>query len=581
MFGILSAVAVFSQAAPPARATPACDSGTPADRPASARLAFAAYRRGQWDLYSMDESGANLRQLTDDPFEDRDPAYSPDGTKMAYASRRDRNWDVYVMDLSTGQQTRFTDHPAYDGAPAWSPDGALVAFESARAEGLHVWLADADGGEQRNLTSDSPAGGFAPAWSPDGRRIAFTSWRNGTKDLFMVGLGNGALTQLTADGAAEEWPAWSPDGRRLAFVRNWLGQREIYVMDVAHGDAPSQAFTWFGRDESPIWGPDGDRIAFLNRRYDGEQLMVRAPGLPTEPPTSLSGVAWLDGRPTWSGQALNYGTPLPTLADTEASPLYAEDATPSQSGDGEPWDLVEVRGILLPTPDMTPYLSDQVDGSFLALSRRLADEVGYGFLGSLSEVYRPYQYSGDASEYASWHKGGRAIDTLFDFNGHDGQTLEIVRDDMAGETYWRVYLRCTDQSGACGRPLTANPWDYSYQARAEVAPDQGGIEKPATGLYYVDLTALMREYGWRRIPSWDVEDYSWTWHFKGFEYWHFQKTQDMTWYAAMQEVIAPSKLEEAFAYDRMLELGELPFHVALKGVPLPAAVRLEWSQLRQ
>ncbi|MEJ2558530.1 MAG: DPP IV N-terminal domain-containing protein [Anaerolineae bacterium] len=104
------------------------------------RLAFAAYRHSQWDLYSVDEAGGDLRQLTDDSYEDRDPAYSPDGTKLAFASRRDRNWDLYILDLVTGQQTRLTDHPAYDGAPAWNPDGTQVAFESFRAGDLRPYL---------------------------------------------------------------------------------------------------------------------------------------------------------------------------------------------------------------------------------------------------------------------------------------------------------------------------------------------------------------------------------------------------------------------------------------------------------
>ena len=69
---------------------------------ATSRLAFAAYRHGQWDLYSVDQSGGDLRQLTDDSHEENAPAFSPDGTKLAFASRRDRNWDIYVIDLATG-----------------------------------------------------------------------------------------------------------------------------------------------------------------------------------------------------------------------------------------------------------------------------------------------------------------------------------------------------------------------------------------------------------------------------------------------------------------------------------------------
>jgi TolB protein len=549
----------------------------------SSRLAFAAYRHGQWDLYSVDAGGADLRQLTDDGYEDRDPAYSPDGTKLAFASRRDRNWDIYVLDLATGQQTRLTDHPAYDGAPAWSPDGRQLAFESARAGNLDVWIVDVASGAQRNLTADSPAGDFAPAWSPDGTRIAFTSWRRDNKDLFVLDVQTGALTQLTDSQAAEEWPAWSPDGRQLAFVRNWLGEREVYSMAVsspAGKDASAQQVTWLGRADGPAWSPGGERLAVLHRRWDGEQLLSLVPGAAAQLPDYLTGVDWLDGRPTWGSSVLNYGTPLSTLADARPSPLYQEDLTPSRSGDGEPWDLVTVAGLKLPTPAMTPYLSDRVDESFAALRRRLAQEVGYDFLGQLSEATRPYDYFSDTSEYASWHKSGRAVDTLFDFNTQAGQVMEIARDDMGGETYWRVFLRCTDQSGTCGRPLTVNVWDYSYEARNKIAPDQGGIERPLLDGYYVDFTALAREYGWTRISSWNDEDFSWTWHFTAFEYWHYQRPDDLTWYQAMQEVYAPAKLEANFTYDLMLKEGENPFLIALKGVPLPASVRLWWASLR-
>jgi TolB protein len=572
MFG-LTIVLLLSNTARPAVAAPG----------GSSRLAFAGYRRGQWDLYSVDETGADLRQLTDDAHEDQDPAYSPDGTKLAFASRRDRNWDVFVLDLATGQQTRLTDHPAYDGAPAWSPDGRQIAFESFRAGDLDVWVADLTRGALANLTADSEAGDFAPAWSPDGGRIAFTSWRMGDKDLFALDIQTGALNQLTTSEAAEEWPAWSPDGLHLAFVRNWLGEREVYQMEVsapaAEGGAATQV-TWLGRTDGPTWSPGGDRLAVLHRRFDGEQLMGLAPGDLRQLPTRFTDVARLDGRPTWSDSAINFGTPGVTVVDLEPSPLYVEDLTPSRSGDGEPWDLVPVAGLELPTPAMTPYLSDRVDDSFYAFRRRLADEVGYDFLGQVSEVTRPYGFFSETSEYASWHKSGRALDTLFEYQTDDGQMTEIVRDDMGGETYWRILLRCADQSGACGRPVTVNTWDYGYKARAEIAPDQGGIEKPMLHGYYVDFTALAREYGWTRISSWNDEDFSWTWHFKAFEYWHYQKAEGLPWYATMQEVYAQYKLDRYFTYDQMLEVGDYPFLIALKGVPMPADARLWWASMQ-
>jgi TolB protein len=524
-----------------------------------------------------------LRQLTDDAAEDRDPAYSPDGTRLAFASRHDRNWDLYILDLQTGQQTRVTDHPDYDGSPSWSPDGKQIAFESYRAGDLDIWIVNLNSGALTNLTADSGAGDCAPAWSPDGSAIAFTSWRLGDKDLFVLDLESGSLAQLTNSQAAEEWPAWSPDGTRLAFVYNWLGEREVYVIDLSASDVETGAVTqatWLARADDPVWSPDGERLAVIHRRFDGEQVLGVTVGELSRLPERLTQVAWLDGRLTWNDVALNVGTPLSGLQESGPSPLYEEDLTPSQSGDGEPWDLLPVVGLQLPTLAMTPYLSDPVDDSFIALRSRLARELGYDFLGQVSEAARPYDFFSDTSEYASWHKSGRAIDTLFEYLTGDGQMMEIARDDMGGETYWRIFLRCANQSGACGRPITVNTWDYSYAARAEIAPDQGGIEKPVLYGYYVDFTSLAREYGWTRISSWNDEDFSWTWHFKAFEYWHYQKTDDLPWYAAMQEVYAQTKLDRYFTYQQMLEVGDYPFLIALKGVPLPADVRLWWESIQ-
>jgi TolB protein len=549
----------------------------------ASRLAFPAFRNGQWDLYSLDQSGGDLRQLTDDRHQDDAPAYSPDGTKLTFASRRDSNWDLYVLDLATGQERRLTEHPDYDGAPAWSPDGAQIAFESFRSGDLDVWVLDLESGGLTNLTADSEDGDFAPAWSPDGAQIAFTSWRRGDKDLFVLDVGTGALTQLTNSEAAEESPAWRPDGTRLAFVRDRLGEREVYTLDVssppAEGGAVTQ-ITWLGGAVGPVWSPDGERLAALHRRFDGEQIVWQSVDDTGQLPHRVTEIAWLDGRPAWGGSIIDYGTPVASLENSQPDALYVEDLTPSQSGDGEPWDLVTVPGLQRPAPLMTPYLSDRVDDSYTALRRRLADEVGYDFLGVVSEAWRPYDFFSDTSEYASWHKSGRAVDTLFDYNTDDGQVMELARDDMGGETYWRIWLRCTDQSGSCGRPITVNTWDYSYRARAEIAPEQGGIEKPIFQGYYVDLTAMAREYGWTRISSWNDENFSWTWHFKAFEYWHFQKTDGLPWYDSMQEVYAQAKLDDFFTYEQMIEVGDYPFLIALKGVPMPAEARLWWAAVR-
>jgi hypothetical protein len=149
-------------------------------------------------------------------------------------------------------------------------------------------------------------------------------------------------------------------------------------------------------------------------------------------------------------------------------------------------------------------------------------------------------------------------------------------------------LRCVDQTGNCGRPIVDRPWNYSRRARIEIAPEQGGIEKAPLSGYYLDMTALAREYGWQRISSYDDEDYSWTWHFLAFEYWHYQKrlsannktranSRAANWYQAMQDVYPPETLDRYFTWEKMRAINEDPHLIALKGVPLPLEARPWWA----
>lgn len=545
------------------------------------RIAFAGNRSGQWDIYSMAPDGSHLRQLTNTPFEDTDPAYSPDGTKMAFASRRDNNWDVYVLDLLTGQETRLTTSLHYDGAPTWNPGGTTIAYESFQNGNLDIWQLPLDGsGPPANLTANSEAGDFAPAWSPDGEHIAFTSWRNESKDLFLLNVNSGDVTPLTNAPTTEEWPVWHPAVDKLAFVVDNLGDREVFTLDVAHppaGGGPVEHVTWLGRTDGPAWSPDGETIAAIFHRWDGEILTVQTPGVRHELPRELTDVITMQGRLSWHGQPAEVGLPVSSLADTGVSALYQESLLVNSSG-AEPYNLVRQNDITTGTP----WLADTVDDSFQAWRTELRNETGYDFLAELSDASRDVAAYTETSQYASWHKSGRAVDTLFDYH-IDGQlTHEIIKEDYSGETYWRTYLRCLDQSGRCGRPLTATPWNYSARARTEVAPEQGGIEKTNLTGYYIDMTAIARQYGWDRISSYDDNDYSWTWHFLAFEYWHYQKRLEQesgasNWYQAMSHVYAKDTLDQYFTWQKMRQLGEDPHLIALKGVPLPLEIKPWWD----
>jgi len=589
IFPLVLILFLFGWSATPIR------SQTQPPSPREERIAFAAYRNGQWDIYSIALDGSDPRQLTNDAFEDTDPAYAPDGSKIAFASDRENNWDVYILDLLTGEETRLTNSPHYDGAPSWNPDGESLAYESYQNGDLDIWVTEYPGGIDTvgdgaavNLTAASLEGDFAPAWSPAGGAIAFTSWRRGSKDLFVVDGESGAITRLTHTATAEEWPTWHPQGDKLAFIIDDFGDREVFTLDVAEPPNEGGAVepvTWLGRTDGQVWSPAGDRLAAVFHRWDGEIIAIQTLGADHQLPHLLTGPIVVQGRLTWHAKTVNFGQKVATLTDTGASPLYAEQLFPNDDSDPEPYDLVRMNDV----ETGTPWLADTVNDSFLAWRFRIRAEVGYDFMSKLSDATRDLAQFSDTTQYASWHKSGRAIDTLFDYYLGAELAHEIVREDYSGNTYWRVFLRCVDQSGRCGRPLVANPWDYSARAREDVAPEQGGIEKENLSGYYLDFTAQGREYGWERISSYDDEEYSWTWHFLAFEYWHYQKMlangpnlqRRLTWYQAMSDIYPPEELEKYFTWERMRALGDDGHLIALKGVPLPLEAKPWWALVEQ
>ncbi|MEM7342699.1 MAG: hypothetical protein AAF485_00520 [Chloroflexota bacterium] len=565
------------------------------------RIAFSAYRNGQWDIYSIAADGSDPRQLTNTPGEETDPMYAPDGSAIAFAARREGNWDVYTLDLTTGEEQRLTSSPHYEGAPSWSPDGTRLAYESFQNENLDIWVLDVAGeGPAINLTEDTPEGDFSPAWSPDGQFIAFASWRLPpaerrpgaltNNNLFLIDIDDGTVTQLTNTPQAEAWPAWHPDGDRLAFMVDDLGDQEVFMLDINEPPAdggPLTPVTWLGRTDGPAWSPAGDVVAGVFHRWDGDFVMVVDPQADHELPVTVTEQAMIQGRLTWHAEVIDFGGIVGSLAGDGVSTAYEETIAEEHAAFSGSTNMVRLNDI----ETGTPWLSDSVDDSFQTWRFQIRDEVGYDFLSQLSDATRDVGAYTETSQYASWHKSGRAIDTLFDYHLESGRLAhEIVREDYSGETYWRTYLRCEDQSGRCGRPLTVNPWNYSQRARVDIAPEQGGIERPNQSGYYVDFTAVGRTYGWDRISSFDdTEEYSWTWHFLAFEYWHYQKPltaneaapNTANWYQAMLDIYPPERLEQFFSWAKMREIGDDPYLIALKGVPLPLEQRIWWDLVAQ
>jgi TolB protein len=210
-------------------------------------------------------------------------------------------------------------------------------------------------------------------------------------------------------------------------------------------------------------------------------------------------------------------------------------------------DLIRLEDIQAPDPRLVTGVAEPLRD----WRNAVRDHTGYDFLGRVSDIFRPAAYYGHRLGYLSWHKTGRAVDLLFDWRDANGQkALYVVREDLAGEVYWRLFLKCAAQDGSQGEPLSQAPWHFWWHPDPVKSPEtiaNGGRRLPIPAGYFVDVTALAERYGWSRIASYHLEDFDWRRDSTATEYWHYQLTDGLTWYQAMSQIYPDSLLQELFA----------------------------------
>lgn len=113
--------------------------GGPRFSPDGSKILFYMYRHNQQDIWVIDTDGRNLRPLTFDHWDDRDPVWDPDGKHIYYASDRSGIFNIYKMDLETREVTQLTDVVSGAFYPEIKADGSVLTYSYFTSWGYRAY----------------------------------------------------------------------------------------------------------------------------------------------------------------------------------------------------------------------------------------------------------------------------------------------------------------------------------------------------------------------------------------------------------------------------------------------------------
>ena len=172
---------------------------------------------------------------------------------------------VFVVPVKAGRFVSFTDkkNVRYRDA-VFSHDGAAIySLSDESGEFEFVSLPSNGQGAQKNITSNGDLLRYGGVPSSDGKWLAYDDLES---NMYVLNIASGVSKKISTNQEGIGDFTWSPDNKWLAFVQtasNSMKQIKIYNVEIS---ASFDLTTDRANSFNPRWSPDGKFIYFLSDR---------------------------------------------------------------------------------------------------------------------------------------------------------------------------------------------------------------------------------------------------------------------------------------------------------------------------
>jgi TolB protein len=245
------------------------------DELSSMTLIFSANWDGDYEIYTIQADGNNLKKLTDNEKDDVAPLWSPDGEKIAFVTRSLGNLGQLIVMKSNGTDLIPITTDDFAIAPLeWSPDNRYIAFEGEQDGMADFYIVDPSTSAPMKVSDSEDY--FFPSnltWSPHSNELAYDvglALTGSLRGVILVKLDNPSIYKLLhqsgenpAEWFSDSLPDWDLQHNWIALVSSSIpiNEEQVYIIRP-NGSNRQQLTTSNSRKILVRWSPNGEMIAY-------------------------------------------------------------------------------------------------------------------------------------------------------------------------------------------------------------------------------------------------------------------------------------------------------------------------------